>query len=303
MTTDYSLPFTSESLTLQHRGIPFVARSRMVKKDLENRMYEKQLSSDLLFLSTCYYSERMSGVKVIYVGTVGGRHLPVLSRLFPNTEFYVYGHPTLVATKKNLHYVATEFTDSEMWKWEKEVLMSPDPVIFISDVRKITTPGESEVRASMAAQMRWLQVIKPDVWTVSFRLPITQMKNGKSFLYLDGTLSHVAFSKSYSPELRLRGRREHLLQDSPLSLYLPSVIQDKIFYHNSVTRESQKSFANLVTGTSSPYSDKIFNNSYDHSYFIFAVMNYLSLLDSIEYIFPSNEENVLAFARTLFLIS
>ncbi len=153
--------------------------------------------------------------------------------------------------------------------------------------------------------------MKPDYWSVTFRIPYSVIHSDSLFHYLAGDLTYLPFTKSLSPELRLNGGCFRS-SPTPMAYYNSRMIESMMFYHNTVTRP-KKIFTNLFAthrrtlqaedygpAANSSYAgaEVMFDNGFDSTFFLFSLLMYLHCADAISPR-PEGQAQMLAFAKKI----
>lgn len=264
----------------------------------------KHFAADLAFLCQGPLDYDLEGHSVIMVGTTGGLHYDTLAAMYPDVDFHLYHPKQGIVTAPNITHQGKVFSDAEAAKWAAKNM----PLVFICDVRVIETAGDVETLATMEAQKRWLHILKPNQWSVTFRMPFSLVMPGKPYTYLAGRLTFMPFCKPMMPELRLDGWRAQTLPGAPLVQWDTKKIEQAAFYHNVVIRPNEQLFANQfpapgaapISGPrlgSQRYADPIFNHGYDMSYLLYTLIKYSRTQIAVTH--PKTETEVLAYAKAL----
>lgn len=170
---------------------------------------------------------------VVYPGAAPGIHIPFLSSLFPNVAFHLYD-PAKFAIRDDARITTHQamFTDDVAREWEKKGCD-----FFISDIR-LSVPGrerfEKQVGVDMAAQARWLDIIRPRLGgMLKFRPPY-----GKGeFEYLDGRVMLQAWAPQRSTESRLLVPGAPRGEALPVRRYDHGRYEDFMYWLNAVQRD------------------------------------------------------------------
>lgn len=242
------MPFTFENICLPkvstHKTLFNLSKK---PKNISNPDL-KNLLADLMFLSR----EPRAWSKDYTVVCVGStsRHYAKLASLFPYTEFLLYHpNPYKISSSPNIRYMGQYFTNDEA------ICINRDNLIFLGDVHMMTATCEEEVELSMACQMTWTKILKPVIWSMNCRIPLSKVKANKSYTYLPGRLVFLPYNNPLSAEMRLEGR----IPSSQTSMYNARAIDQIMYHHNTVTR---------------PTTD------FDRQYLNLAVKVYNSLVDA-----------------------
>jgi hypothetical protein len=174
-------------------------------------------------------SENESDIYMIYAGAAPGHHDLYLQELFPMIHFELYD-PNEFAIKSNdkLKTHVQFFTDKEAEYWKQES-HSDKFIVFCTDIR--TEPATVEnIKENMYMQMKWWQIMKPQLAMFKFRLP---WEEGTTE-YPKGDIYIQPFPGQTSTETRLIVRA-----DAPIIEYDNSKYEEQLFYHNSINRKKK----------------------------------------------------------------
>jgi cap2 methyltransferase len=185
----------------------------------------KLLLTEIEFLSLYGHLSK----DVVYAGAAPGTHIAMLIELFPSHRFHLYDPaPFSLDVHENIRIHQELFTDDIASSWEG--------VLFISDVRSadLDLVGSKEtdirVRADMASQMRWTQLIKPAMASLKFRLPWPCPDEPDEQEYLDGELHFQVWAPPKSTETRL------FTNGRSMTVYSALRYESQCFYRNTVDR-------------------------------------------------------------------
>ena len=166
---------------------------------------------------------------VLYVGAAPGTHLVVLHELFPKHKFILYDprpYDKRVLELPNFEFYNEYFTDEAAEKYIGQDLL------FITDIRNIQeaeNPDKSEgaVFEDMTMQKRWIEMIKPKMSSIKFRLPFTEGKTE----YFDGDIYIQPFARLTSTETRL------FTDGKSTKTYDNKTYEEQLWYHNNKSRQ------------------------------------------------------------------
>lgn len=174
---------------------------------------------------------------VLYAGAAPGRHIAMLSELFPAVTFVLVDPaPFNVRPSPRITVRQEMFTDELAREYADR------HVLFISDIRSVdwklqdTSRTETAVAADMAAQMRWHLRMAPRASMLKFRLPWAS----GSTEYLDGEIHLPVWGPITTTETRL------VVTGRGVRLYDHRTYEEQLFFFNTVTRVAL--FAHSVRG-------------------------------------------------------
>ncbi len=260
----------------------------------------KLLSTELAFLLDFQEKKRKYGddeTVLVYAGAAPGQHLKAIRYLFPRLQTHLYDPaPFVIHNSSTVHIHNDFFTDETAEEWSND-----DGVLFISDVRSRTsgldrTSFEDEVHHNMMMQKRWVEIMKPESFSLKFRIPYTVIEGGLTYDYLGGTLIYQPYSKADSMEMRLIG---HYNNDDGTIPYDSVSLEKILFYHNSCVRADKHRYVNILTGDKRDYPKSSgYFRDYDSSYYLYTVSRYLE-----DYPDVVDETDVLSLANKLLSIT
>lgn len=186
----------------------------------------KLLMSEIEFL-TLY---GMLSMNVVYAGSAPGIHIPFLMRLFPRHKFYLYDpNPFCVRDSSRVKIYNDYFTDDTATDLRKKFNGN---LLFISDIRR--TPAEDDfenferlVAEDLGMQRRWIEIMKPKMSMLKFRIPFT-LKTPME--YLDGDVHFQVWAPHRSSETRL------ITDGHSTKMYDPKKYEDTMYRFNLCTR-------------------------------------------------------------------
>lgn len=157
------------------------------------------------FLGRCFV--------VVYAGAAPGVHLPILAGMFSTMHFLLIDPaPSMIANGDyvNMTVIQQPMTDALA---QEIVQKHARNILFISDVRVGSQdPNEPEhvhqarVQRDMEAQRVWLQILRPRMSILKFRLPWNQ---GNGFTYYPAGFVYLpVYGKQFTHEGRLIVDRE-----------------------------------------------------------------------------------------------
>jgi len=257
----------------------------------------KLLLGELAFLLD--FVDDLANVTLVYAGAAPGQHIKAVAYLFPDLEMHLYDPaPFAIQETENIHIYQSYFTDEIAEKWA-----NVEKVLFVSDIRSggdTRDEFEEEVHRNMMMQEKWVRIIKPERFSLKFRIPYTVIERGEKYKYLGGTLIYQAYPKADSMEMRLIGDEENAT--NPNVVYDSINLEKILFYHNSTIRPLRTFYTNVTTRDNTEYpSTSGLYRDYDSSYFLFTVIRYLE--KSSPSMMEMKEKNVLALADKLLFLT
>jgi SAM-dependent methyltransferase len=198
---------------------------------------------------------RGGGAQIVYAGAAPGHHIAILAAMFPLIEWHLYDpEPIDLEASPRIHTYRQTFEIADAAAWAPRVEVSQVPVYFISDVRRKGYQAVEEGRITreelfrsieedMLFQQQWTETMRPDLAVLKLRLPYvyeTSTDSDRFTNYLDGVVMKQVYNGHSSTELRLVVARPPTDQAYPTVVYDNEAIQDMIFYHNAVVRQSAR---------------------------------------------------------------
>ena len=136
---------------------------------------------------------------IIYIGAAPGHHIPFLSELFPNHNFYLYDPRDFAIEETNNILIFQKY-------FELNDVQDLDNFILISDIRQeinLKSMSQDEichlVMEDMELQKNWVISLKPKVSLLKFRIPLFC----DTFEYLNGDLLLQPWAPESTFETRL----------------------------------------------------------------------------------------------------
>ncbi len=255
-------PFNNYVATFKKPKVPIIQRelfrkltSDFCREKYERRVHDKRnyihwgqrklLISEIEFLCVFFKNQTttsQSDVVVVYAGAAPGTHILILRELFPQIKFILYDPARFnsdLLTDEKIEIHNELFTDEVCItlrdKYAKHVLL------FVSDIRtaNIATMDaeqvESHIDADQQMQMRWYNLLKPELSMLKFRLPW----ENKIITYLKGEIYIQAYAPLSSTETRLIVEKDALLTEYDSKAY-----EEQMFYFNKYLRDSHYLNAN-----------------------------------------------------------
>jgi hypothetical protein len=264
---------------------------------------------------------------VVYAGAAPGIHIPELCKMFPHMKFYLYdpapfgititpefqdqifiNHQADTGPNKGL------FTDEIAHIWSGR-----NDVIFISDIRgdyylipdeiksnvvekaEYTKNNNKILNEDMRLQKNWVNIIKPKLASLKFRLPYYEpgVIDDDNYPYLDGFILKQTWVGQTSTECRLIVPETTSSASASAAFnggtagrypeinYSIKAMEEKMFYHNSFIRERVR-FENPFTNKDEAIDAPELLQEYDSIAESIILYNYLTkyrldnTLDSIK---------------------
>ena len=168
----------------------------------------------------------------VYAGAAPGIHTPLLSELFPNVQFHLYDPaPFRIPESDRIKLFSTYFTDSHALLYT----FTPN-LVFICDIRR--TKDETCVWEDMQAQLRWHDIMRPQLTSLKFRLPWPGMgvaEADNQTEYLDGDIHLPIWAPRNTTESRLVIEKDRHVGTRT---YDCLVYEQEMCYFNRVMRPS-----------------------------------------------------------------
>lgn len=225
---------------------------------------KKLLLSEIQFFTRICKTLNIKSLKdfaVVYIGSAGGHHLPILYNLFPDLIWLLYDpapfskdvtkHPT---KDKSVFIYNMYFTDDTLEHVRKNC--QGRKILFISDIRVETK--EEDIIKDMRNQAFWGTELNSPFMLHKFRLPYEELETipksnlqfklneklfinpnlkttkYKNMLYLKGDIYLQIFPPPYSGELRLFVEQKNGKYEFAEYDYLD--IENRLVYFNSYIR-------------------------------------------------------------------
>ena len=187
----------------------------------------KLFLSEVEFLTTVLRDVDDKQIWFVYAGAAPGHHIQYLSDLFPMINFELYDPNDFVV--KDTAKIKTHvqfFTDKDAEHWHDMALKKNNYVVFCSDIRSEPATPENVAR-NMEMQMKWWQIINPELSMFKFRLP---WEPGTTE-YPEGDIYIQAFPGPTSTETRLIFKK-----NAKLIQYDNQKYEEACYYFNTITR-------------------------------------------------------------------
>ncbi|BBI30265.1 poly A polymerase regulatory subunit [Acanthamoeba castellanii medusavirus] len=196
-----NIPF-SRILAPDATRMPY-RRRRGEDKSVIHWGQRKLLMSEIEFLTR--YGHTSSSRTVVYAGAAPGTHTNWLADIFPDLKFVLVDpNPFVAQPTDRVEIVKDYFTDETAQKYAGQ------SVLFISDVRTANWREQDEnavekhVMHDMLAQQRWVEIMKPSMSMLKFRLPYPDREGCQgSTEYLDGEVFLPVWGPQTTTETRL----------------------------------------------------------------------------------------------------
>jgi len=219
---------------------------KYVKKRTSKNIHigqRKLLMSEIYFLTK--YGELSDCV--VYAGAAGGQHIPFLSTLFPKLKFYLWD-PAPFAIEGN------EFIDINNGRFTDEIAASylDKRPLFICDIRSGSdamkfTEFENEVHRNNQMQRRWIELMKPKMAMLKFRVPYNTPTSNE-YDYLDGEVCLQTWAPPFSGETRLitDGSATKIYREYEAKMhYINTIIRPHVKYNAVLLPEDFQRVANI----------------------------------------------------------
>ena len=193
------------------------------RKGIQHWGQRKLLLSEIEFLT----NHSRNGDLVVYIGSAGGYHFPIIAEMFPNLQYDLWDPAFRRDTKlqkyieskriNNIRIISDFFLDKNC----KDYANSGKRILFISDIRIANnTVGREDsedteengitdltVDNDMLLQARCILTMQPEASMIKFKTPITfggkVSKYFSPYVYLDGEVQLQQLSSTGSLETRL----------------------------------------------------------------------------------------------------
>jgi len=213
----------------------------------------------------------LNDLLVVYIGSAGGFHAPIIFDMFPQLKYYFVDPAPFFIKHKIVNtdrlVLANDFYDDNYYKKIKEFNKENRKIVFVSDIR--VDPNEKDVMRDMLNQQKWCIQLNSIAYLFKFRLPWD--REHKIFKYLKGNIYRQIYSPRKSTETRLMGIRTH---DEPFMFVYYNVTDydNAMFYYNYKVRRSKTEFLN---SSEMKYHILGYDDSYESVTEYHLVYNYL----------------------------
>ena len=196
-------PFTAQDrlLTPDKGRTPYRSRNMEVKT-VEHWGQRKLLLSEIEFLLL----HSRPGDTVVYAGAAPGSHINFMAAaLFPCVKFILVDPARFEAWETDQIKLVNEYFTNDLADRYKGFSES---LLFICDIRSMdssTAPGqeqEERVQVDMAEQRRWVEIMRPRVSMLKFRLPY-DVKKYPTLPYFKGDIFLPVWGPRTTSECRL----------------------------------------------------------------------------------------------------
>lgn len=203
---------------------------------------QRKLLLMLISFLTKYLDKTIVNPVIIYAGSAPGFNIGIVSKLFPDVIWHLYD-PASFKLKRNdkIQLYQEYFTDQIAEGWA-EIQQKDKNIYFISDIRtadytkaKDLDDNERQIMEDMNMQRKWVEIIKPNVSHLKFRLPYSLANIPDEVEYLDGIIYKTPYAPQTSTETRLV-----VLDHDIHNKYSCKQYQSQLFYHNNIIREKYK---------------------------------------------------------------
>ena len=178
---------------------------------------KKLLLSEIEFLTKYGHLSNI----VVYAGSAPGTHIDYLVKMFPDHKFILYDPRDF------------DVRDSPRIEKHKQYFFAKDAkkykgILFISDIRTAEDeiPDDDDIIQNMNMQKEWVNIMKPAMSMLKFRLPYTPGKTK----YLDGDIYLQIYAPITSTETRL------ITDGKKQKIYDNTKYEEQMFYFNTILR-------------------------------------------------------------------
>ena len=217
------------------------------QRAIKYKINSKHIGQRKLLLTELYFLADYANLSntIVYVGSAPGNHIHILADLFPNHTFILYDNRDFNIPKRLIdnHRIIIHkryFVDSDVNDYRGR------NILFVSDIRNMDATNEDNIITDMKLQSNWIKEMKPIKSLVKFRLPFGDQEYCKKRLqtsticdypYLNGKLLLQPWAPITSTEMRL------IIDQNPLEKVYDCIdIEDKLFYHNMIQRNTPINF-------------------------------------------------------------
>jgi len=184
----------------------------------------KLLMAEIEFLTHFYDSSKT----VVYVGAAPGPHIDLLSKFFPEHEFYLYDprpFASILYKNPNIHMTRAIFTTKDAFYWGTR------DHVYISDIRRDSSDEDKEdyVAEDNALQLLFGQIMSPQASLIKFRVP--RIDDPSPYFYLNGEVKLPVWARKGSAEVRLWVTDFHFMR-----IWRPDQFEDMMAYFNQDLR-------------------------------------------------------------------
>ena len=230
---------------------PYNLNLNINRKGVQHWGQRKLLLSEIEFLT----NHSQDGDLVVYIGSAGGYHFPIIAEMFKKLEYHLWDPAFSIDTKlqqyikwkgiENIKIEADYFKDESCERYTN----CGKRVLFISDIRIANNTVGSEdieengkngitdlsVDKDMLLQAHCILKIQPAASMVKFKTPITFggniSKYFSPYVYLDGKIQLQQLTSPSSLETRLISTKPYKQK-----VWDPAYYEGKMFMFNSFYR-------------------------------------------------------------------
>ena len=194
----------------------------------------KLLMNEIIFLTKYATLSNL----IVYAGAAPGIHIPFLLELFPKLKFELWDPAPFAIKENNRIKIYNDYFTNESAK--KYIGQN---ILFVSDIRSGSDKMsyeefEKQVEINNNYQVDWINIIKPIMSMLKFRIPFTIKEK---YNYFDGTIYLQPWAPIDSAETRL------ITDGKKMILYDPLEYENKLYYFNNIVREYQFINHNIQT--------------------------------------------------------
>lgn len=206
---------------------PYTVRKPFLRRTLHWGQL-KLFLSEVEFLTKVQQDAGKRDIILVYAGAAPGDHDAYLHSLFPSIRFELYDpNDFIVKDSDKIKTHVQFFTDADAKYWQKYVAEHPDIYLaFVTDIRT-NPPTPENIKRNMDMQMKWWQIMNPDLSMFKFRLP---WEPGKT-TYPEGDIYLQCYPSAVSTETRLIVKKSAKLIEYDNKQY-----EDACFAHNTIAR-------------------------------------------------------------------
>ena len=131
----------------------------------------KLFLTEVEFLTKVLELKPTKKIVMVYAGAAPGHHTKYLQGMFPDIRFELYDpNDFAIENDKMINIHIQFFTDKDAEHWRDTAAKEDLFLVFCTDVR--TEPAtEENVKRNMAMQLKWWQIMNPELSMFKFRLP------------------------------------------------------------------------------------------------------------------------------------
>ena len=167
---------TAEKKTSIHRILDQSKRAAYQRRSFEFKraLHWGQLKlflTEVEFLTKVLELKPTKKIVMVYAGAAPGHHTKYLQGMFPDIRFELYDpNDFAIENDKMINIHIQFFTDKDAEHWRDTAAKEDLFLVFCTDVR--TEPAtEENVKRNMAMQLKWWQIMNPELSMFKFRLP------------------------------------------------------------------------------------------------------------------------------------